>query len=220
MKNIIHKILGWVITIALPFWLIMTAIRLLITPVYPIIEYRMPGFPADDFGFTLDDRLKWSKPSIQFLVNSEGIEFLGDLKFPDGTPIYNERELTHMIDVKTLVQLMIKVWIGLSIGLLAISLLLYFNKGREDLRNGFKRGGWVSVGLVVALLISVLIRFNDLFNWFHYLFFTGDTWLFYMSDTLIRLFPLRFWSDAFIFVGLFTLIVGVVISLTLQRKRK
>ncbi|MEJ2126169.1 MAG: hypothetical protein P8X84_01420 [Candidatus Bathyarchaeota archaeon] len=28
--------------------------------------------------------------------------------------------------------------------------------------------------------------------WFHQLFFTSGTWTFYTSDTLIRLFPMRF----------------------------
>lgn len=37
---------------------------------------------------------------MNYLTNDEGIEFLGDLKFPDGSPVYNERELHHMVDVK------------------------------------------------------------------------------------------------------------------------
>jgi uncharacterized membrane protein len=33
------------------------------------------------------------------------------------------------------------------------------------------------------------------------IFFTGNTWLFYVSDNLIRLFPPQFWQDIFDFIG-------------------
>jgi len=219
MKNYIKKSMGWLTTILVPIWLLLTAIRILITPVYPMIEYRMPRFPEDTFGFTREDRLFWAKPTIEYLINTEDICFLAELKFDDGTAVYDERELSHMVDVKVLVQLMIKVWLGVSAFLLISGIVMYFAGWCENLRTGYKRGGWASVGLVVMMLLFVLISFNQLFNWFHLLFFKDDTWLFYYSDTLIRLFPLRFWQDAFIFVGLFCLLVGLLLVFLLMKKR-
>ena len=49
------------------------------------------------------------------------------------------------------------------------------------------------------------------------LFFSGDTWLFYADDTLIRLFPLKLWSDAFIFMGIFTLAGALVCIFAIGR---
>jgi hypothetical protein len=60
----------------------------------------MPGFPADRYGFTTADRLYWADIAVDYLVNTAGIEFLADLRFEDGSPVYNERELKHMVDVK------------------------------------------------------------------------------------------------------------------------
>lgn len=128
MKNFIKKTLSWLITILVPIWLLMTAIRMLITPVYPMIEYRMFGFPEDTFGFTSEDRLLWASPSIEYLINSEDISFLAELKFDDGTAIYNARELSHMVDVKVLVQLMIRVWLGVGAFLLISGIVMYFAK--------------------------------------------------------------------------------------------
>ncbi len=219
MKNYIKKSMGWLTTILVPIWLLLTAIRILITPVYPMIEYSMPRFPEDTFGFTREDRLFWAKPTIEYLINTEDICFLAELKFDDGTAVYDERELSHMVDVKVLVQLMIKVWLGVSAFLSISGIVMYFAGWRENLRTGYKRGGWASVGLVVMMLLFVLISFNQLFNWFHLLFFKDDTWLFYYSDTLIRLFPLRFWQDAFLFVGLFCLLVGLLLVFLLMKKR-
>jgi len=79
---------------------------------------------------------------------------------------------------------------------------------RSEIIQAFYRGGWGIVGLIAAILFFVALSFNNLFTWFHQLFFESGTWLFYTSDTLIRLFPMRFWQDAFIFVGVLSLLMG------------
>ena len=44
--------------------------------------------------------------------------------------------------------------------------------------------------------------------------------MFYTSDTLIRLFPMRFWQDAFIAVGLFSLIFAGLLIVLIKPKPK
>ena len=66
----------WVISILTPLVLLMTAINLLISPAFAIIEYQMPGFPEDRYGFTQEDRLEFSRYAISYLRNQEGIEYL------------------------------------------------------------------------------------------------------------------------------------------------
>jgi integral membrane protein (TIGR01906 family) len=39
------------------------------------------------------------------------------------------------------------------------------------------------------------ISWGQFFTAFHRVFFEGNTWIFPRSDTLIRLFPNRFWVD-------------------------
>ena len=48
--------------------------------------------------------------SIEYLLNNAGIDYLANQQLPDGPPLYNERELSHMLDVKILVQKMISAW--------------------------------------------------------------------------------------------------------------
>ena len=67
------------------------------------------------------------------------------------------------------------------------------------------RGGWSTVALVIMILVGVFISFQSLFTDFHRIFFSGDSWIFLYSDTLIRLFPLQFWQDGFIWMGAFTI---------------
>ncbi len=209
----LYSALRALVAVMLPVFLLMTAIRLVMNPVYPQIEYRMPGFPADPYGFTLQDRLHWSKFAINYLLNDAGINYLGDLTFSDGTPLFNERELSHMVDVKVLVQHMITWWWILLFALIVLGIWAWRGKWLKKYLLGLSTGGWIAVGLVVAILLAVATNFDALFTGFHELFFKGGTWLFYYSDTLIRLFPMRFWEDAFILVGGFTLVTGLLFGI-------
>ncbi|MHC1784153.1 MAG: TIGR01906 family membrane protein [Anaerolineaceae bacterium] len=212
MNKIRFFFLGF-ISLLIPFFLIMTSVRLLLNPFFIQLEYNAPGFPADTYGFTQEERLKWANPSLEYLINGGGVEFLADLKFEDGTPIYNERELSHMLDVKTLIQKMIIVW-NMILFLLAVSALLAWRVGwGRELLMSISRGGWLTLGLIAAILVGVFTGFSALFTEFHRIFFSGDTWLFLYSDTLIRLFPMRLWQDAFILMGIFTLAGGLVCGL-------
>ena len=98
--RILQRTLSWLATILLPFALTFLGLRLLLTHGFPEVEYRMPGFPEDPYGFTLKERLGWSKISIDYLLNNADISFLGNLTFMDNVPLFNERELSHMQDVK------------------------------------------------------------------------------------------------------------------------
>ncbi len=217
MNATITRVFSWVITLIVPFFLIMTAIRLLFTPLFPQVEYRMPGFPADTYGFTLQDRLHWSKVSIDYLLNDAGIDYLANQQLPDGTPLYNERELGHMLDVKILVQQMISAWYILLAVLIGLGIWAWRANWLPEFVHGLGNGGKLTIGLIVLILAGVAISFNALFTGFHKIFFTGDSWLFFYTDSLIRLFPLRFWQDGFIFMGLFTLI-GSAVLIWVDRK--
>jgi hypothetical protein len=89
--KVIIKFISVLITIMVPFILIMTAIRLLINPLFLQLEYNLPNFPPDPYGFTTADRLKWGELSMNYLVNAEPDDYLATLQFEDGTALYNQR---------------------------------------------------------------------------------------------------------------------------------
>ena len=153
------------------------------------------------------------------MLNSEDISYLEDLVFEDGTPQYNERELRHMLDVKRAVG--VTQWVRyLSY---AVLLALWFWAWRaswmDEYRAGLARGGWLTVGLIAVLLFFVLISFGVFFVAFHNVFFESGTWVFNFSDTLIRLFPQRFWRDIFIYVGVMSMAGGLALGLGFGRKK-
>jgi integral membrane protein (TIGR01906 family) len=234
VTNLFSRILSWLVTLLVPVALVMAAVRILISPAYLVFEYNTPAFPADPFGFTKEDRLHWSKIAVQYLLNSADISFLGDLRFPAGqeappvscfymsdcTRLFNERELKHMLDVKNLVQAALKIWYGSLILLAGLGLWAWFGKWFADYRRGLRRGGWLTVVLLVAIVLFVIISFGVIFVWFHEIFFTAGSWTFYFSDTLIRLFPERFWRDTFLAVGLLAGGAGLALGLLLREKKK
>jgi integral membrane protein (TIGR01906 family) len=210
-SRLVTKILKGLMTVILPLIILLLSIRFLISPVFPRVEYRLPGFPDDPFGFSLQDRLRWSEPSINYLTNNEEIDYLGDLQFENGEPIFNQRELSHMEDVKAVVTGMRIALAFFMIVLLIGSFVLNRMAGKKALFQAYRQGGWATIGLILAILVFVALSFSELFTWFHQIFFENGTWQFYTSDTLIRLFPMRFWRDAFIFVGIFSLTISVLI---------
>jgi integral membrane protein (TIGR01906 family) len=220
-----QMILSWLVTILIPLALIGLAIRVLLSPIFYQIEYNMPYFPPDEYGFSKADRLKWAPYAVNYLVNNADQSYLGNLKFDDGTPLYNERELKHMNDVRTVTQGALRIWyITLAI-LLLLGLWAWFGGWWNLYRLGLMRGGWLMVGLAISIGLIVVIGiainpnvFDVFFTWFHSLFFEGDSWLFLFSDTLIRLFPIRFWEDAFLWAAVIALGGGLALALGLKPK--
>lgn len=217
-------ILSWLVAILIPLALIGLAIRVLLTPLFYTIEYNMPYFPPDQYGFTKADRMKWAPYAVNYLTNNADISYLGDLKFDDGTPLYGERELSHMDDVKRVTKGALNAWYVSLVLLVALGAWAWFGGWWQDYRLGLSRGGWLMVGLAVAIAVIVVVGivinpnvFWNFFAWFHSLFFEGDSWLFRFSDTLIRLFPLRFWQDAFLVAAAIALGGGVALGLIFKK---
>ena len=216
MNKTISNILSFLTTLLTPIVLILFGIRILLTPVFPEIEYRMPGFPPDSYGFSQEERLKWAKNAIEYLNNDAGPEFLGDLTFDDGSPLYKDSEVSHMLDVKILIQVALKVW-GVAFGILvALGAWAMLKNGKQAFFLGLKRGGWLTLILTGSLAIIASINFWAFFAQFHHIFFEGESWIFLYSDTLIRLFPMRLWQDAFIMEGIIVVGGGLALALGIK----
>lgn len=211
-----------------PVVITLTNVRLLMTPLFPNIEYRLPYFPADPYGFTQAQRLFWSKRSIEFILSNPAVGHLKDWKFPDDgislagtiaaapetcadygsnygprdcTYFYNDREVKHMIDVQNVTRGALAVWaVGGVLALLALG-ALYASGEHSALRGALLSGVGVTVILYLGIIFYIALNFNALFVQFHQVFFEGGSWRFLWSDSLIRLFPTVFWRDAFIFIG-------------------
>jgi len=207
--SFLKTFIGWVVSLIIPLAIILTGIRLLLTPWFIKLEYRMPNFPEDSYGLTQEERLRWAPVALDYLLNDEDISFLGELKFDDGSSMFNQRELRHMDDVKELTSAILIIWYFVLGFLLVVVVWAWRGGWMDSFRGMVARGGVITMMLIGAMFLFLIINFRQVFTVFHRIFFEGDTWLFLFSDTLIRLFPMRFWQDAFILVGAFSFIGGL-----------
>lgn len=207
------------LTVAFPVLLVLIAARLVMTPLFLQFEYNRPDFPDDPFGFTREDRFTYAPYALDYLLNGEGIEYLADLKFPNGASLYQADELYHMRDVKSLTQ--IAFGSAVAGGLLAIGAMVYLRRrARGELNRALFFGSTLTLGIVAAIVILALVDWEFFFVGFHRLFFAGGTWYFPTSDTLIRLFPEQFWFDAALTIGGITVGTSLIVCFVTWRRMR
>lgn len=190
-----------VIVLALPPFLVLTAVRLVMSEAFIRLEYGRPGFPADRYGFTPDERLRYAPYTVRYLLDNEPMDYLAALEH-GGAPLFTQKELGHMRDVQRVTQVAFGVHLAASALLLAAALALgWRHETRRALRQGFFEGGVLTILLMLTAIVLALANWDFFFTGFHKLFFEGDSWLFSTRATLIRLFPERFWFDAALAIG-------------------
>lgn len=197
------RLLQAAITLAVPFALLALALRIITAPWFPRWEYHKPDFPADPYGLTTEERVRLAEICVEYLTTQAGIDLLANLEL-EGRPAFNDRELRHMVDVKRV------LWGILRAGTLGWAIVLVGSAGlfsRKSLRPyglaALRGGALLTLALLAAVGGLMLLRWDVFFTGFHELLFPPDTWTFPTSDTLIRLYPEKFWMDAgMVIVGL------------------
>jgi integral membrane protein (TIGR01906 family) len=197
------RLIKWAVVVAMPVFLVLTATRIMFTGWFPRWEYARPTFPADPYGFTQEDRLEYGLASITFLNSSlppeQAVDILAALRLPDSDQaLFTPAELSHMVDVKRLTdRIWVVWWISLGIVVAGSAILL---AGRASRRQGYlawRNGGALTAVLLAALVVFILLSWRTFFIMFHDVFFPPGTWTFDWENSLIRIFPDKFWFDAF-----------------------
>jgi integral membrane protein (TIGR01906 family) len=73
-------------------------------------------------------------------------------------------------------------------------------------------GGVATAVVLLALALFILLGWSIFFVQFHELLFPPGTWTFAYSDSLIRLFPEKFWFDLGVILSVGTLLEGIVVG--------
>ena len=214
-KTVIN-IIKWVIIIAMPFFLGLGMIRAVIAWDYPAFEYQR--IPRDQFGFTPEERLEYAHATLDYLQRSEPsaetIYLLEDLRLPNSNdPLYNEAEISHMVDVKNLTDAIRNIWwITAVLVVLGLAFLLSQPALRPVGYRAIYQGGWATVIILAAIALFIGIGWSTFFVQFHELLFPPGTWTFRYSDSLIRLFPEQFWFDIGVIMSGGALGLGIIVT--------
>lgn len=212
---------GWIrfarnsIVFLIPILLVLSSvfIILLTAKAWIPVEYRMPGFPEDSYGFTTEDRIYWSGVDVDYLLGNYDISYFDDYVLEDGSPMHNPRELQHLEDVETVLGGVRWVWwLGLAV-IVGAAGVLWREEGFRAVLAAFKRGGLWLILVIGVLAVLIAVAFEVLFVGFHELLFDPGTWTFPYSDTFIRLYPERFWRDTFALVAGISVLLGGLVYL-------
>ncbi len=217
-KKIIATV-RWLIIVAMPFFLGLGGIRAIIAwdwPSYPEWEYGR--IPSDIYGFSDADRLALAEVNIDYLRRlepaQEVIFMLEDLRMP-GTdePLYNEREIDHMVDVKVIADAFRRVvWVAGAIVLGGLAFLLARPATRPDGYRAIYGGGVATTFVLLVVGLFILVGWEIFFVQFHELLFPPGTWTFSYTDSLIRLFPEQFWFDVGVLVSGGVFVAGLLVT--------
>jgi integral membrane protein (TIGR01906 family) len=111
--------------------------------------------------------------------------------------VFNQREILHMADVRTLYLWAMRIGNGLLI--LAAAFYLWAWIGGRDkaaVLGGYLQGNYILLGLIAVLGIYAALDFNSFWTGFHKIFFTNDLWLLDpRTDILIQMVPEQFFFD-------------------------
>lgn len=215
----VQRILQGFLALTLPVLLVALGVRLVATPVFLWLEYHRPGFPADQWGMSTQERMTFGSYGMDYIMNLAPPEYLGGLVSSEGGMAFTPAEVSHMRDVQHVMS-----W-GLLIAfvLLVLSVLAawYLHRATPGTASSaWFAGSWLTVVLLLLTAVFAVVGWQSFFAAFHSLFFSSGTWTFSISDTLIRLYPTQFWIDAAIAVALVALIGAFAVMLATTRRMR
>jgi len=184
------------IAVAVTPILVVNGFRVLATGTFVRFELERDGFPPDRYGLTTDERTALALIGLRSIQpGSDGIALLERARLPNGTAAFGLRELTHMRDVRRLFGIALRAQLVALVVIGALALGLARTRLRTVVPLGLLAGAVGTLVIAVLAVPVILLGFDGFFVRFHEVFFSGDSWRFNDADTLIRIYPERFWQD-------------------------
>ena len=164
---------------------------------YTLLQDRLDLY--DEIGVSREEMAP-AMEAIAAYIRGEADEYNRNVvMFGENRPLFNERELLHMVDVAGLFRVerfARSVCLAAAALFAAVGLWL----GRGHLARCMGRGLLYGFGVLslIAGFFAVLfwaLDFEEIFIEFHHVFFTNDLWqMYYDTDAMIRMFPQPFFE--------------------------
>jgi integral membrane protein (TIGR01906 family) len=209
--SIAQRLASVVAVVATPCVVIAVAVILFLNPIWVAFDQGR----SDVSGLT-----GYTPAQVQAVTGS----ILSDLVFgppnfavplaPGGQPILDERERSHMADVRTVI-----LDLGLAALIAAVLLVgvCVAARGRRWFWRSVALGGRILAVGVVVVGVAFGLFFDQAFETFHEIFFPPGTYMFDPTEKLVQLFPDQFWSETSIAISVAILILAVVTTVNATR---
>ena len=140
--------------------------------------------------------------------------FNSDEEFFD-IDLFNQREVTHLKDVKGLIQLAYRLQLA-SLAYIVVYIVINFVLRRGAFWRGLARrliwGSGATIALLAILGLWAVIDFDSLFLLFHLVSFSNELWQLSPGDKMLLMFPQGFFNDGALFVAAAAIGEAVIIG--------
>ena len=209
------KLLARVLVIGLmPFFLLITNTNIVFNHWFVNWQYGQGNFPPAPT-IRPDERQAVGLAALDFVRGSLPLSAFVALTV-NGKPAFNEREVSHMVDVRNVLRGAFVAQAIMGVLILVSLFVIRRTAGRTLIWAGV-----FTIAIVILLGIFAATSFDLFFTLFHRLFFEGNSWLFLDTDTLIQLYPEELWyNGSLLIVGLTVLqaiLLGTLGWLSIRR---
>lgn len=131
----------------------------------------------------------------------------------DGIPALGAAERSHMRDVRgVFTGFWLAVLAGVAVLLIAGRRSVTDRQARAAAWRAAASGARALVVLVAVAGVFALVAFDAAFELFHRLFFSGNYTFDPTTDKLVQLFPMQFWSEIAMAVGVVVIVVSIAVA--------
>lgn len=187
-----------------------------------IASFRILLYQKDFYGYQFSRLGVFEKIGNADEINSDILDYFYSSENELEIKEFNERELSHLEDVKHLIRnilLFSGILLMLSIGI-AATLWMYSNK---DFWRSMIWGNITNIILIVGLYIGSYFQYDILFEKFHEMFFEEGTWTFGWGEKMVQVYPEAFFQNYLGFIILLSLIlslISLVVTTWLLKRKK
>jgi integral membrane protein (TIGR01906 family) len=178
-----------VIGILLPVIIILSAIQIAAFNRFFFDEQLATNSVAENLNMSEEELAQVSDHIFLYLSGSKETFAFNAILDGEYQPVFNEKEIEHMVDVAALYQGAMVIR-NVSLAVFLIGAVFLFIYARYTFFTTLFRSSVISLGLMVVLALIFAVSFNEAFNTFHHIFFANDLWLLNpATDNLIVIVP-------------------------------
>jgi len=198
------------VAVVVPPALVVNALRVLATETFTRWEV---GRTNDPNGLSREHRKELAVLGLESIrPRSSGVQLLEQARLPDGSRAFDERELSHMRDVRRVFGAALLAQLVALAAVAALALALFRTRLRAAVPRALLAGALATLAVAALAVPVILLGFDGFFTRFHEVFFQGDSWRFSDTDTLIRVYPEAFWVDVSRFAAALTVAQAILVA--------
>lgn len=207
-RGLLRTIIIGIFVLALPIALITTTLRVVISE-QAVYDYAVRDYGAERASGIPESELIRANTQIRdYLANSDAPPLAPQVRNNEGETIslFSAKEISHMADVRSLVQLMFTVQMITMAIALTLAVVMVMLWPARVLAAATLWAGLLMTSALAVVGALAMTGFDGAWSQFHQIAFTNDLWqLNPRTDHLIQMYPQAFWMDVSMAIGMLLL---------------